>query len=63
MYPLNLTDFLFKEGVQVMSANEVLAKKRNFRHNPNFKQYPYLSNFCVSPLTCNEIQNEMVFTN
>lgn len=61
MYPINIQDFLFKDGVRVLSAYEVLAMKRNYKPLQNLKLSPYISMFGLND--CNDITNEMVFTN
>jgi hypothetical protein len=64
MYPINIADFLFPDGVQVISANEVLRLRQSSADSgPNLKQYPFLSHYGTSMLECNAIQNEKVFTN
>jgi len=63
MYPINIADFLFKDGVRVLSATEVMEAKLNFKSGPNLKNYPFLSPYGTNYFECEGIQNEKVLTN
>ena len=44
MFPINIADFIFKDGVQVMSVHEVRRlKELNVEEGPNLDDAPYLS--------------------
>lgn len=63
MFPINLADFLFKDGVRVLSAFEVKQLKCKKKDGPNLKQYPYLSHHGTNLLDDTPVQEEQVFTN
>lgn len=63
LFPINLADFLFKDGLRVMSAHEIYEKRAENKQGPNLKQYPYISNYGTSLMECTTLKNEKVFTN
>ena len=64
IFPLNIADFLFKDGVQVMSGREVEQLLRtNLQHGePDLSKYPHLSATGATFSHQNKIKKEMAFT-
>jgi len=63
LFPINIADFLFKDGLQVISAHEVLKMtETNEQVGPDLMTTPYLSNYGSKDNDGNEIRKETMLT-
>lgn len=63
LFPINVADFLFKDGVRVWSAAEMQGYKEEQKVGPNLKQFPYISHYGTELLSDTPVLSERVFTN
>lgn len=64
LFPINLADFVFKDGVQALSARDVEMRHADRDNNgPYDHDSPHIPPFGAYPTPQNDLQREMLYTN